>query len=970
MTEDTIVKTSAESEAALAQEKHEEFRSTIKELVQHIADAAKREKPARNIRFHEAPIGSRVFCNYIAKNPKTRIVVSEDVYYDPSMFWDAPPGALYAVLWHEFGHGQERHQRIERDDDKYFEPDLKVHGQGQVHELRNVKMDMILDANNLGERPGLALPYRALYEDSFPRKLESNPQGGLEQFAEQIGLSEGARATAQALDASERRPRWFLLALKHEAYWHNEDERVELPEDERASNPYVALDPSLTERFESVRVPVRRIGNKRIPTAVRSQEFNHQVAPVYLSMLTRRREEMVETLQNVLDEGRADLSQAGELEGAILLGAKHMKDAQRETYEQAAAILEEQAKAVEQDAQARIDVLKKEISELEIKATELEKNGADMEAQVKEAGEVDSTIARTKLCEAEEMHESAKGYLESASHKEKEISELRTEPQKIAARMRQAAEKYRAALESFEDSNQPTENPIKLEPPKDAQEAVVRILEALDKLRQAQPKKNQADQQETESPSDQNDGDEDGQGDDKEGEGEGEKEGQRKMKSDKNGKGKDKSQGQGVSEGKGVGKNGKREKSPKTPVTNQKPKADGGGGWMSVDRSVRSKSLDDLERWGISPADDREYRRVRDLLDEDALNELVNGLVLAFAEDRQRIILSDLPHGSLPTARKTEALRRRYAGEQLPAVREVRKTIDRFMGVDIIVSNDHSGSMQYNRREDAAKAANMSIASACLRVNTEIARRMRRMGLSDREIAAAPPLRYLGLLFSNDVLRMNTRGWETPLIGAQTNMDDRDLDEESFIVQMFGAYQRMWMGDNNDELSAAHALHQAYVRQFKNVQAPEERVKVIYFVTDGGCDQWQMSALLRFLHGKSEEFPEWIKRLLDVIEPGCSTKVEERIRKYRDQLFAVGIGIGGESEFTYVYNEGRIPNESDTRVYEENDVMMVRDDDLREMPKKILRLTSAKFHSPRFKSLRSKFMRRPAGKLAKIKVSA
>lgn len=964
-----------EEQLRAVQELHDGFRKTIKELVRTISLEAKRDKPPRNIRFNEAPIGSHMFCNYIVKDVKTKRVVSEDIFYDPSMFWDAPPGALYAVLWHEYGHGQEKHQRIERDDDVYYQQDVVTYGEGQVHATRNLKMDVILDANNRADHPGLILPYRALYEDSFPRVLKAKPQG-LEDFAEATGLSEGAKAMARGLDLSARRPQSLLLALKHEGYWHQEDERLQVPEDERPPNPYLADDAVLAERFGQIRDAAREIGDLRRSTVLRSESFNRTIAPVYFAMLEKRLQEMVEQTQSMLDQGLMALPDAAELERSILDKVRETQDAEKTNREAALKALEEQAQTMDGLLKRKIQELEKEISDALARAAELENHAAEMRAQAESlsrSGSPDQAEeAERYTADGDVAAETAEDQLELASTLEQTLKELQEQSAQAGKNLRQMLEEQR---EKLQNDFQETENQVQIEigaPPQTAQEAVQRILDALSRFQQSQPKKDGAEQQEVEG---QGSGEEEGEKEEggKEGqdgkEGKGGKDGKGEGKGKgKAGKGKGQGQGQGQEKGQGGGKGKSKPKGP-TRITYQSSKEDGGGGWISVDKNTRTKRLEDLGRWGIDARQDQEYRRIKHMLDQEALDELVSGLVLAFNEDRQRIILADLPHGSLPTARKVEALRRRYAGEQLPAVREVRKTVERFMGVDVIVCNDHSGSM-WGERENAAKAANVSIASACLRVNTEIARRMRRMGLSDREIAAAPPLRYLGLLFSNDVQRMNSRGWETPLIGSQSNMDDRDLDEEKFVVDMFGSYEQMNMGDNNDQLSAAHALHQAYGRDFPGLTKPEERVKIIYFVTDGGCDIHEMRELMLFLHGKTQVFPFWTARMLEIIEPGCSKRVEERIRKYRDQLFAVGIGIGGMREFTDVYNEGRTPNENDTRAYEDNDVVLVDDAHLGEMPKKILRLTGAKFHSPRFRALRARFAHQPVGRMIKQKVGS
>ncbi|MDP3985421.1 MAG: hypothetical protein Q8P82_01535 [bacterium] len=848
---------------------HETFRKEIKKQVEYIAEEARRGKPPRFIRFSEAEIGSRTFVNKRYIDEKTDAVLSEEIEYDPSLFWDGPPAAFYAALWHEFGHGEERYHTLETNDKKMLKLRLKA-AKEETGDLLNVKYDIFIDSNNRFDRPGLVEPYRSLYEYFFPREVKEGAPPELARLAADAGLKEEVQQLGGKLQQALGRPFHFLLAMKHDAYWHHEDNRRGIAEADRKPNPY--LDDELQEPYRRISSAVIEAGDAKKGTPRRSDLFNRIVIPEYFKIIDRRVDSFEETIQVSLETEEINLSDARDLEVAI-------RDTAQRT----------QARQIRVFLETQIGILKTE-------AEKIEADAAQYAGELAEGGFTTETSE-----EAERVMEEARGKAEEARVKA-------LEAEGDAAAMIAQVEMARLDPEDF---------PV----PAHAREAAERILDALRELKKQQNRGGHA--QHTEVPINPQD--------------------------------KHHPKNEGFEELFPSPPAPKTGTPPPPKPTPQKTFGSGKEGQKGTGAGDIKKVL---ER-GITPAEHKEYRDIFGRIDETALHELIHGLVRSFSEDRERVIIGGMPFGKLPTARKAEAVRRRYAGEALPPVREVRKTTERFMGVDIIFANDHSGSMA-GVKENAAKAANVSMAHGSYRVNTEIRRRMRRSGMSDSQIDAAPPLRYLGIAFGGNMALMNSRGWKTSLHATESTIGDQEIEEEKFVVDMFKAYQGINRKYTFDAYASALAILEAF-EDTPNIQKPEERVKVICFITDGVGLKDDQSALMQYLHGKTDEIPAWLAPELERIRPGSSEKTLARLRTYRDQVFAVAIGIpdpfeeGSAQAFADVYNEGKIPNERDIRVHEENNVAILELTQIDQLPRKILQIFSAKFNSPKFRQIRNRF---------------
>ncbi|MFZ6015536.1 MAG: hypothetical protein ACOYUZ_04250 [Patescibacteria group bacterium] len=953
---------------------HEEFRAAIAELVSHITLEAKRGKPSRSLRFTEAPIGSRVFCNTRRFDEKTGRVILEEIHYDPSMFWDGPPGALYALLWHEYGHGQIRYRRMEEGDQELFFHELEQHEEA-IKMLLNSKYDILIDADNQADHPGLMDPYAALYGHSFPRTKNAST----EQFAASLAeseLSPGAVDLVKQVHQTLLRPRNFCLGIKHEVYWHYADERIMRPQEEREPNPYIESDGALYAIFKQIRPHLLQAGNPRKSVTARSTEFNQEIATAYLELIKNWQPNLEKEIQNMIDQGKCTLKDAAELRDALKKAAEEKITQELQSQKQTAEALAAAAAEATRQINETVAEANQEVSNLEEQinqAKQADEQANSAAAEALRAGDTDLVAQKERESkEARKQKNQLEQELRQAKKKNQEIQE-KAEP--VLARMQEKIDeaKQKAAEAEEQINQQKQKSQAQSEGlPQDSAQAAQQIIQALLDMQKQNKDPGQDGAEQNDQPGDrseQGQGQEKGQG---KGEGQGQGEGQGNGKGKGEGKGKGKGKGRGQSQGHGQDNQSQKSNQQRRtyqPLHHSQGSGIGSseGGNSSGSSSEAGSELEQLKKWGVSKHEHDQYQQVCRRIDNASQHDLVNGLIRCFAEDRQRVILTDLPHGSIPTIRKTEALRRRYGGEAVPNVREVRKIMERFMGVDIIVVNDHSGSMA-GLREENAKAANISLARAAHRVNTEIAKRMRRLGFSELEIEQNPPLRYLGLLFSCDVSKMNERGWNHSLINRQTRGEDQEMDEEKFGVDLMHSYDT-YMGGTNDYLAAAHALHQAFGDGASNIACAEQRVKVIYFITDGCGAIHEMTELMRYLHGTSHAFPEWLIRQLEYIEPGCSAKVRERIEKYRDQIFAIGVGIGGDYYFTNVYNEGKTPNEQDVRAYEDHNVIIVPDDQVQDLPKKLLRVTSAKFGSQRFRRIRAKYAKAQAQKIMKQKVA-
>lgn len=913
-------------EAAAPQEDteklHDQFREEIRELVAHVSREAAREKPPRHIRFSESRIGSRIFLNLRLKDKKTGAVMSEEIFYDPSLFWRAPPGAFYALLWHEFGHGEPRLGATEERDRAVFEEKLKTMPQA-VRELGNVKTDILIDANNRVDRPGLVAPYRATYEHFFPRDFKV-PVPQLEEMGARAGWSATATELARRIQTALERPKRFLLGLKHEAYWHHEDERTKVPIEARPEPPFLKMDETLREPFERVRQALVEVGDGKKGTPGRSDIFNKKIAPEFFALVEEQKKEIEEAVDQALKEMGLTRDDLRRMEEAI---KKAAQEAKREAAQQRAEDLRgeanrrrEKADKIESESETQAAGRDAEAGEAERRAKEL--RGKKQDAAAREAERQAARAARDakdirqagkdrakKLRREADEHDEEAEKQEATANEGEPSGHLEAKPKDLA-RMRVDPEESTTPQEPIETEKSEPEEPV------DPKEAAERIIEAVEEYTETVPSEESVPHAEHEE-----------------------------EVIDES----DPRHPDNPHFGEMFPESPKPENPPPTPTP-----PDRGGADMSAEQA----RLETLKQWGITPEADREYREVRRLLDERQLDDLVNGLTALFLQDRERTILTGQVSGRLPTSRKAEAVRRRYGGEALPPVREIKKIVERFMGVDLIIANDHSGSMRGDK-EMAAKATNAALAIAAYRVNSELARRMRALGISDTELARVPPLRYLGLLFSNSVVMMNRRGWEENLAARHAVLDDQHMESEKFVIEMFNAYQELRMGGTNDHLAAALALYEAFGKEQSGIKKPEERVKAFCFITDGVGAVGAMTQLMTFLHGKSEEFPPWVIDALNRIEPGSAVKVEERIRKYRDQIFAFGIGIPSYPEetetFLSVYNEGEKPDQNDSRSLEKHNVAVVPIAEVRAMPQRILRMMQAKFRSPAFRRIRDRF---------------
>lgn len=913
-------------EAAAPQEDteklHEQFREEIRELVAHVSREAAREKPSRHIRFSESPIGSRIFLNLRLKDKKTGAVMSEEIFYDPSLFWRAPPGAFYALLWHEFGHGEPRLEAAEERDRIVFEEQFKTMPHA-VDELGNVKTDILIDANNRHDRPGLVAPYRATYEHFFPRDFKV-PVPQLEEIGGRAGWSATATELARRIQTALERPKRFLLALKHEAYWHHEDERTKVPEEARLEPPFLKMDPTLKEPFERVLSTLIEVGNGKKGTPGRSDIFNKKIAPEYFALVEEQKKEIETAVDQALKEMGLTRDDLRRMQEAIRQAAKEVQaEAARRRAEDLrgeASRRRDKADQTERDAQTRAVGRDAEALEARRRAEDLhgkkgqEAAARDAERQATRAARDAKDIRQAGKDRAEKLRREADEHDEEAKKQEATAEgEPSSRPEakpKDPARMRAEPEEPATPQEPIEPEKSEPEEPI------DPKEEAERIIEAVEDYTKIVPSEESVPHAEHED----------------------------EVIDESDPRHPDNPH---------FGELFPESPKPENPPPTLTPSDRG-----AADMSAEQTRLQKLKEWGITPEADREYREVRRLLDERQLDDLVNGLTALFLQDRERTILTGQVAGRLPTSRKAEALRRRYAGEAMPPVREIKKIVERFMGVDLIISNDHSGSMRGDKQK-AAKATNTAIAIAAYRVNSELARRMRALGLSDAELARVPPLRYLGLLFSDSVVMMNRRGWEESLSARHAMLDEQHMESEKFVIEMFNAYQELAMRGTNDHLAAALALYEAFGKEQPGIKKSEERVKVFCFITDGVGAVGAMTQLMTFLHGKSEEFPSWVIDALNRIEHGSASRVEERIRKYRDQIFAFGIGIPSYPEetetFLSVYNEGEKPDSNDPRSLEKHNVAVVPLAQVRTMPERILRMMQAKFRSSAFRRIRDRF---------------
>jgi hypothetical protein len=255
--------------------------------------------------------------------------------------------------------------------------------------------------------------------------------------------------------------------------------------------------------------------------------------------------------------------------------------------------------------------------------------------------------------------------------------------------------------------------------------------------------------------------------------------------------------------------------------------------------------------------------------------------------------------------------------------------------------------------QDHVKAVNMLLTRVALRANQVNSQYFNH----DGGTGVAPPIRVLSLVFSDRVFRLNEEGWDKPLSGGPPGENFR-YKEEKLQLEMLAKFNQAPGGGTNDFLALAHLLQVAF-EPSKEVRNPENRVKIIVFVTDGDGAKEEMTEFIKYVNDPEKKggFPPWLReRLMETesmekannegdVKAISVDEIEKNLSMNKDQVFVLAVGLPyNESvleSLIDVYNQGKPPHEDP-----EDDLILLSDP--RKLPDQAAKLVLDKFKSKKF----------------------